>query len=75
MPGGILAASGRPVLQPPLEERVSEPPHELVATEIVCIECQRLWLLPSERWRLYLSDEKEPEPVAYCPDCAEREFD
>ena len=53
---------------------MSELPYQLVATEVRCIECQRLWVLPAERWRIYLTNEKEPAPVAYCPDCAEREF-
>jgi len=51
-----------------------QPPHQLVATEVKCIECHKVWVLPWERWRLYLTDERQPKPVAYCPECAEREF-
>jgi hypothetical protein len=39
-----------------------------------CIECRRQWQVPSERWRVYLTDDDPAEAVAYCPDCAEREF-
>jgi hypothetical protein len=40
-----------------------------------CLECGRAWLEPAERWRLYLTCEEPPGHLAYCPDCAEREFD
>ena len=40
----------------------------------VCQECRRPWLLPGERWRLYLSDDEPPRAVPYCPSCARREF-
>jgi hypothetical protein len=39
-----------------------------------CIECRRAWIDDSERWRVFLTTEEPREPVAYCPDCAEREF-
>jgi hypothetical protein len=42
---------------------------------LVCEECRCSWVDPRERWRLYLSDDEPPQPVAYCPYCAEREFD
>jgi len=40
-----------------------------------CLECGRSWLDVWERWRIYLSSENPPQPLAYCPDCAQREFD
>jgi hypothetical protein len=40
-----------------------------------CLECKRLWVDLSERWRVYLSCENPPETLTYCPDCARREFD
>ena len=46
----------------------------LVQRALTCIECRRTWLELAERWRLYLTDDDPPEAVAYCPDCAEREF-
>ena len=46
----------------------------LVQRELTCIECRRTWLELAERWRVYLTDDDPPEAVAYCPDCAEREF-
>jgi hypothetical protein len=46
----------------------------LVQRELTCIECRCTWLELVERWRVYLTDDDPPEPVAYCPDCAEREF-
>jgi hypothetical protein len=42
---------------------------------IECIECCRQWEVPSEPWRILLTDDDPPVPVAYCADCAEREFD
>jgi hypothetical protein len=40
-----------------------------------CIECLRPWVVSSERWRLKVTDDVEPETVPYCPECAHREFD
>jgi len=40
-----------------------------------CVECLRPWLVSSERWRLKVTDDVEPETVPYCPECAHREFD
>ena len=53
---------------------MAEPVYPLVE-ELVCIECRREWVIPVERWRIYLTEGDPPEPVTYCPDCAEREFD
>jgi hypothetical protein len=50
------------------------PLSELQVDELTCIECERSWIVPLERWRLYLTDEPLPEAVLYCADCAEREF-
>jgi hypothetical protein len=41
---------------------------------IECIECARSWNIPTEPWRVYLSDDTPPEAVPYCPDCAAEEF-
>jgi hypothetical protein len=46
----------------------------LTTTTIVCIECLRPWVTESERWRLKVTEDDEPETVPYCPDCAIREF-
>jgi hypothetical protein len=43
--------------------------------QLSCIECRRLWIDASERWRIYLSPDAVPEPVLYCADCASYEFD
>jgi hypothetical protein len=40
-----------------------------------CIECNREWSDPSERWRIYLTTDEPPAPVLYCADCASFEFD
>jgi hypothetical protein len=40
-----------------------------------CIECCRQWEVPSEPWRIDLTDDDPRVPVAFCPDCAAREFD
>jgi hypothetical protein len=53
---------------------MAEPPYPLVAHELACIECGRLWFVASERWRLLVTEDDPPEAVAYCPDCAQREF-
>ena len=45
------------------------------AQPLVCIECHRAWTSPSERWRLYVTDNAEAELVPYCSACASREFD
>jgi hypothetical protein len=46
----------------------------LYAALLRCLECGRAWLEPQERWRLYLTREEPPQALAYCPQCAEREF-
>jgi hypothetical protein len=51
-------------------------PRELAqATAQTCIECKREWLDGTERWRIYLTADVQPEPVLYCADCAAFEFD
>ncbi len=42
---------------------------------LVCIECNRPWLVGSERWRLKVTDDIRPETVPYCPACHAREFE
>jgi hypothetical protein len=44
--------------------------------ELTCIECGRLWRENERGWTARLTvDEDEPaEAVAYCPECAKREF-
>ena len=41
---------------------------------LVCQECRRPWLDPSERWRLYVDPDEPVQTVPYCQLCAEREF-
>jgi hypothetical protein len=53
---------------------MAEPTSAQSTQVIECIECCRQWEVPSERWRVYVTDENPPEAVAYCPACAEREF-
>ena len=40
-----------------------------------CVGCGARWSDPAERWRLYMTGDDPPQPVAYCPDCARREFE
>jgi hypothetical protein len=47
---------------------------QLAVETISCVECNVPWVDPSERWRVYLTDEDVPETVVYCHLCAEREF-
>jgi hypothetical protein len=49
-------------------------PRQLAVETINCVECKFPWIDPSERWRVYLTDEELPEMVVYCHLCAEREF-
>ena len=52
---------------------------------ITCLECNREWTDPHERWSLYVADDVEVVEVPadeaaemmvafYCPQCAAREF-
>jgi hypothetical protein len=49
----------------------------LIAASIglCCLECEREWSEPSERWRMYATTGPEPEIGLYCPLCAALEFD
>ena len=51
---------------------MAEPTSHQTARVIECVECCRPWEMPSERWRLYVTDEDPPEAVAYCQACGER---
>jgi hypothetical protein len=42
---------------------------------LCCVECERRWVDPSERWRIYLTDDEPAEAVLYCASCASFEFD
>jgi hypothetical protein len=53
---------------------MAEPASQHSTQTIECIECCRAWEIPSERWRVKVTDDDPPEAVAYCPECAEREF-
>jgi hypothetical protein len=47
----------------------------LATSGIACVECERAWDAPTERWHMkVLFVEKPPVMVAYCPDCHAREF-
>ena len=46
----------------------------LATIPLHCLECRRPWVVPTERWRMYLSGDTPPTPLTYCPDCARREF-
>jgi|1185.fasta_scaffold1301663_1 hypothetical protein len=48
---------------------------DILIRRLCCVECERPWLDPPERWRAYLTDEDPGEAVFYCPECARREFD
>ena len=51
-------------------------PRELTQVGLLtCVECEREWSEPSERWRIYLTADAPPEPVLYCAGCAAFEFD
>ncbi len=46
-----------------------------VCTDLRCLECERDWIEPSERWRMYATTGPAPEVGLYCPLCAALEFD
>jgi hypothetical protein len=48
---------------------------EVLVKHISCEECRQPWLDPAQRWRMYLTDDVPAVPVAYCHECAAREFD
>jgi hypothetical protein len=53
-------------------------PHQQERTQVqrlVCVECEREWMDPSERWRIYVTTDEPPEAVLYCGFCASFEFD
>jgi len=52
-----------------------ETPKLTTITGLHCLECRREWVDPCERWRMYTTDELEPEVGLYCPICAAYEFD
>ena len=39
-----------------------------------CVECDRRWDDVNERWRVYFTDDEQPDSVTYCPECARAEF-
>ena len=39
-----------------------------------CVECNTRWDNPSDRWRIYFTDDEPPAPVTYCRTCAAKEF-
>jgi hypothetical protein len=39
-----------------------------------CMECGGRWDDVNERWRVYFTDDEPPEPITYCPRCAQIEF-
>ena len=46
-----------------------------VSIDLRCLECERDWTEPSERWRMYAITGPEPDVGLYCPLCAALEFD
>jgi hypothetical protein len=63
---------------PKLEDMINhqQQPQQLTQVgHLSCIECEREWRNPSERWRIYLTPDELQEPVLYCAACAAYEFD
>ena len=69
----FVGVGSRPLLDP--RRPMAEPASQQSTQVIQCIECCQAWQVPSERWRMYITDDDPPEAVAYCLDCATREFD
>ncbi len=53
---------------------MAEPTSQPKTRTLECIECQRIWAAPLERWRLYLTEDEPVVVVAYCSVCAQREY-
>jgi hypothetical protein len=50
--------------------------HQVAAsTDLRCLECERDWTEPNERWRMYATTGPEADVGLYCPLCAALEFD
>jgi RNase P subunit RPR2 len=58
-----------------LPKKKPMPENATLIRQLLCEECRRPWLVPQERWRVYLTDDEPAEAVPYCPGCAAREFD
>jgi hypothetical protein len=71
LPGGPVEEERADAEVPNMNEHQ---PRELAVETISCVECKVAWVDPSERWRVYLTDDDVPETVVYCHLCAEREF-
>jgi hypothetical protein len=59
----------------PAESKQASKVNELLS----CLECGRGWFDDSERWRMYMTGEKQKQNqlllLLYCTACATREFD
>ena len=53
---------------------MAEPIRRLVE-DLVCVECGREWGRPGRAVAGVPDRRRPPQPVTYCPDCAEREFE
>ncbi len=58
-----------------MDGTTGEPGHASATRETLCVECDRVWEDPSERWRAYVASDDPPLIGMYCPECAAREFD
>jgi hypothetical protein len=56
-----------------LRSEFEERPSDLSQGELRCRECRQTSPPETARWRMYL--DIEGEAAAFCPECAEREFD
>lgn len=56
---------------------MSEPQldYHVFVLSLRCAQCHRRWDNPTDRWRVYFTDEEPPEPLTFCPNCARREFE
>jgi hypothetical protein len=67
-----LTADADPDLRPTLRPTFRR--HVLVDLPLYCLECNRRWNDPADRWVVYFTREEPPETAVYCPACARREF-
>jgi hypothetical protein len=64
-----------PKLQDMIDPQQQHQQQLIQVGRLSCIECEREWTEPRERWRIYLTPDQLSEPVLYCADCAAYEFD
>jgi hypothetical protein len=70
-----LLPKGRSKAPPDGQEWQTPPTCIRSCSASAALSCDRRWNDPTERWRVYFTDDDPPDPATYCPDCAKHEFE